>query len=50
MFWTQKFSFRADPVIFDLKLQLAVNYEIFKNTNKYSTTIISNFILLTIKF
>ena len=28
MCWTQKFSFSADPVILDLKLQLAVELQI----------------------
>ena len=41
MFWTQKFSFSADPVILDLKLQLAetrhlkyMNFTDFYDCNK----------------
>ena len=37
MCWTQKFSFSADPVILDLKLQLAAA------TNKLFVTDINNY-------
>jgi hypothetical protein len=39
MCWTQKFSFSRDPVILDLKLQLAKKFDVFflNKGSKYVT-------------